>query len=44
MFEWLLIEPLCGIGTTIGFFVSLIIGYHLRKWHKSKKKEASKGV
>jgi len=30
MFEWLAGDPLCGIGTTLGFFIFLIIGHHIR--------------
>jgi len=30
MLEWLSGDPLNGIGTTVGFFVFLIIGHYLR--------------
>jgi len=29
MLEWLVAGPLLGIGTTIGFFVFLIIGHYI---------------
>ncbi len=29
--EWLSGDPLCGIGTTIGFFIFLILGRYVRK-------------
>jgi hypothetical protein len=34
MIEWLTVDPLNGIATTIGFFVSLIIGRYLRQWRE----------
>jgi len=30
MLEWLSGDPLCGVGTTVGFFVFLIIDHYLR--------------
>lgn len=38
MLEWLLGDPLVGIGTTVGFFVFLIIGRNLklRKMKRSR--------
>ena len=32
MLEWLEGDPLAGIGTTIGFFVFLIIGHYICEW------------
>jgi len=37
MLEWLAGDPLCGIGTTVGFFIFLIIGYHVRSWMKNER-------
>ncbi len=34
MIEWLTVDPLNGIATTIGFFISLIIGRYLRIWRE----------
>ncbi len=34
MIEWLTLDPLNGIATTIGFFISLIIGRYLRLWRE----------
>ena len=31
MFEWLSGDPLCGIGTTVGFFIFLILGRYVRR-------------
>ena len=31
MFEWLSGDPLCGIGTTVGFFTFLILGRYVRR-------------
>ncbi len=31
MLEWLSGDPLSGIGTTVGFFIFLIIGRYVRK-------------
>ncbi|MCW3134827.1 MAG: hypothetical protein N2V78_10920 [Methanophagales archaeon] len=43
MFEWLSGDPLCGIGTTIGFFVFLIIGHYLRLRRETKEAENENG-
>jgi hypothetical protein len=34
MLDWLAGDPLNGIVVTITFFISLIIGRHLRLWRK----------
>ena len=34
--EWLSGGPLLGVGTTIGFFSALIIGYHIRLLRERK--------
>lgn len=31
MLEWLSGDPLCGIGTTVGFFTFLILGRYVRR-------------
>lgn len=38
MLEWLEGDPLAGIGTTIGFFVFLIIGHYVRLWRLQLEK------
>jgi len=36
MIEWLSGDSLNGIGTTIGFFIFLILGHHIRLWRTRK--------
>ncbi len=35
MMEWLSGDALNGLGTTIGFFLALIVGRYLRRWRSS---------
>ncbi len=35
MIDWLSGDAVNGLGTTIGFFLALIVGRYLRKWKYS---------